>query len=161
MYSKRLISFMLAVLMICFLALPVQAEEFFATSNVTLVYGTNETFLIYIPSGFGFNNKKVVAEVSALDVMLEHGAVLNIGVTGNDYVDSWEVIDIVDKNKSLTYIIGTADGKDDVKNNSIILSVNAGESYDSQVSVQLYFEITDSMQPGNYNDMLTFVVDVN
>lgn len=155
MFFKRFLSVMLCVAMLMCFTIPVAADDISA-----IKYGAGESFIIIIPGGFCIGaSGKALADITVKDVMISHGSVLKVFVSGDDYNDSWEMINITNDSSKLTYTIGMSEGASDVKNNSVILYVNAGETVETTETI--YFTISDkSIASGYYNDVLTFVVDV-
>lgn len=132
------------------------------SQNTVVTYGMSEGFTVTIPTNFTIDeSKKATADVSASNVVIAHGSTLKVAVSGNDYVDSWELVDEEEATNTLTYTIGTTEGGNDIVNNSVVLSVGAGEAYNDTVEETMYFTVTDTLsKAGTYKDTLTFTVSV-
>ena len=130
--------------------------------NVTVTYGVSESFIVTIPSNFTIGQSgTATADVSASNVMISAGNVLDVYISGHDYSGSWELIDSNNNNNRLTYTIGTGAGLSNIVNNSVVLSVEAGEAYNSTVYETMHFTIVDELtSAGIYTDTLTFTVNV-
>ena len=129
--------------------------------NQTVVsYGMDESFVVVIPADFDLSsNGTTEAEVSASNVMIKDDTELVVFISGDDYVDNWELIDKNESDNRLVYTIGTTEGADDIVNNSEVLVVSAGEAYNNTVVEKMYFNIVDTVsQAGIYTDTLTFTV---
>lgn len=164
MYLKKILSGLLAFTMAIGLCLPVSAVEINSPSSeeVNITYGMNEGFIVTIPSNFSIDSSKMATvSVSATNVMIAHGSVLEVYISGDDYINSWELVDVEEPANTLTYTIGTEDGLSDIKNNSVVLSVASGVAYNSTVTETLHFTVVDELsKSGEYADTLTFTVDV-
>ncbi len=132
------------------------------SQNTVVTYGMSEGFTVTIPTNFTIDEtKKATADVSASNVVIAHGSTLKVAVSGNDYVDSWELVDEAEATNTLTYTIGTTEGGNDIVNNSVVLSVGAGEAYGSTVTETMHFTVIDELsKAGTYKDTLTFTVSV-
>lgn len=168
MKTKKILSFVLAAVMMLSMATTSFAVE--VTSNggsgeTVVTYGMDEGFTVTIPANFTIDStKKATADVSASNVMIAHGKVLEVTVSGDDYdvTGSWELIDEAEASNKLTYTIGTTEGGTDIVNNSVVLSVGAGEAYSSTVTETMHFTVIDELsKAGTYKDTLTFTVGVN
>ena len=133
------------------------------TQNTVVSYGMSEGFTVTIPTNFNIDDsRKATANVSASNVMIAHGAILEVTIRGNDWDGSWELIDAAEASNQLTYTIGTTEGGDDIVNNSVVLDVASGEAYGSEVAETLYFTVVDTLtKAGTYTDTLTFTVSVD
>lgn len=165
MFSKRILSSILCLVMLFSLCIPVSAASLSDTGNkdVTVTYGTSENFIVTVPANFEIDETaKAVAEISASDVMIASGSTLEVYISGDDYDGSWKLIDSAENNNTLTYVIGSSEGASDIINGSTVLTVEAGEAYDSTVSEKMYFEVIDTLsKSGIYTDTLTFIVEVS
>jgi len=166
MKNKKCISIILCILMIFTSVLSVSAASTMDTAgskDVNITYGVSQEFVVTIPTNFEIDtsSKAATAIVSASNVMISSNAVLEVSISGHDYADSWELIDETESANTLTYTIGTTAGATDIINNSVVLSVNAGEAYNSTVNETLYFTVVDELsKSGTYKDILTFNVQV-
>ena len=162
---KKLLSSALCLSMLLSTAIPAFATDLTeATSGQTIVtYGMSESFTVVIPGNFTIGNDgSANANVSAENVMLGANKSLAVTISGDDYVDKWELIDQAEASNKLTYTIGSTEGAADIVNDSIVLLVGAGEAYNSIVTETLYFTITDTLtKSGTYDDTLTFTVYVD
>jgi len=168
MKTKKILSFVLVAVIMLSMATTSFAVE--VTSNggsgeTVVTYGMDEGFTVTIPANFTIDStKKATADVSASNVMIAHGKVLEVAVSGDDYdvTGSWELIDEVEASNKLTYTIGTTEDGTDIVNNSVVLSVGAGEAYGSTVTETMHFTVIDELsKSGTYKDTLTFTVGVN
>ena len=132
------------------------------TQNTVVSYGMSEGFTVTIPTNFNIDDsRKATANVSASNVMIAHGATLKVTISGDDWGGSWELIDAAEASNQLTYTIGTTEGGNDIVNNSVVLSVGAGEAYNSTVTETMHFTVVDELsKAGEYSDTLTFTVSV-
>lgn len=132
------------------------------SQDVTVTYGMTEGFTVTIPTDFTINDTaKATAKVSASNVVIAHGSTLKVAVSGDDYVDSWELVDEAEADNTLTYTIGTTEGGNEITNGSIVLDVESGEAYGSTVTETMYFTVVDELaKAGTYTDTLTFTVSV-
>lgn len=129
--------------------------------NVTVTYGTNQSFVVTIPSNIVIDSEGAgEAEISASNVMIAFGKVLKVTVSGDDYVDKWELIDKNEPTNTLTYYIENP-AEEKIANGDVVLDVESGEAYNKTVSDIMYFWITDTItKAGEYTDTLTFTVTV-
>ena len=128
-----------------------------------ITYGMDQGFVVTIPADFTIytQTNKATAEVTASNVMIPDGTILEVAVSGNDYVNSWELVDTAEAGNRLDYIIGSTDGDDDIVNNGVVLAVDAGDAYNSTVTETMYFEVVDTLtKAGTYTDTLTFTVSI-
>ena len=162
---KKILSCVLCLAMIASMGVTSFAAEIDTdggSQETVVTYGMAEGFTVTIPTNFTIDDsKKATANVSASDVMIAHGATLEVTISGNDYVDSWELIDTAEVTNQLTYTIGSTDGGSDIVNGSVVLSVASGEAYNSTVTETMYFTVVDELsKAGEYTDTLTFTVSV-
>ena len=164
---KKILSFILCIAMILSMSVTALASNitFDGGVNETLVtYGMSEGFTVTIPTDFTIDNSgETSAEVSASHVMLAHGNILEVTVSGHDYesTGSWELVDEAEATNMLTYTIGSTDGASDIVNNSVVLAVEAGEAWDETITKIMYFTVVDELiNAGNYKDTLTFTVGI-
>ena len=133
------------------------------SQNVVVSYGMSQSFVVTIPGevNFGMSDYTKV-QLSAENIIIPHGTTLEVKVSGDDYVDKWELIDTVEASNKLTYTIGSDNfDTDDIVNNSVVLSVASGEAADSMVRKTIYFYLVDEVtKAGSYTDTLTFTVSV-
>ena len=126
-------------------------------------YGMDQGFVVIIPADFEIDSSnKAEAEVIAMNVMIADGTSLKVYVSGDDYNGRWELVDEAESANTLGYIIGSEEDGNDILNNGVVLSVNAGEAYDSTVIEKMYFKVVDTItKAGNYNDTLTFTLEID
>lgn len=167
MKTKKILSLVLAAIMMLSMTTTSFAADISTdggSQEVKVTYGMNEGFTVTIPTNFTIDeSKKATANVSASNVMIAHGKVLEVSVSGDDYdtTGSWELIDEAEAANKLTYTIGTTEGGADIVNNSVVLSVGAGEAYGSTVTEIMHFTVIDELsKAGTYKDTLTFTVSV-
>lgn len=162
---KKTLSMALALTLALSLAVPAFATDITVDGGVgetVVTYGTSQGFTVTIPADFTIDSatQKASADVEAENVLIPYGKTLNVRISGDDYVDSWELIDTAEASNQLTYNIGTTEGGDDIVNNSVVLSVASGNT--SGATETLYFEVIDTLtKAGTYTDTLTFTVSVD
>lgn len=167
---KKTISLLLVLVLMLAVAMPVFATEI--TTDATgsnagetvVTYGFSQSFLVVIPADFEISSstKMATADIKASDVVLAYGKTLNVKISGHDYDDAWELIDVASADNKLEYTIGTSEGANDIVNNSVVLSVAAGDNWDSEVVETMYFKVIDNnTTAGQYSDTLTFTVSVD
>jgi len=160
---KKLLSGVLCLSMLCSLCLPVAAAEITTPSSgeTTVTYGMDESFLVVIPGDFNIRRDVESVYILAQNVMLGANKILEVSISGDDYINGWELIDISETSNRISYAIGTTVGSNNIMNGSVVLSVNAGEAYNSIVSENLFFTILDNLtRSGIYRDTLTFTVNI-
>lgn len=155
MFLRKFLSIILCVSMLFCFTIPVAAND------APIEYGVNEKFVLIIPCGFYIGSSgKAVAVITVEDIILSHGNSLMVSISSKNYDGSWKLIDIQNDDNKVTYTIGSKEGENDISNNSEILYIDAGTH--SEESKTIYFTISDkSIDSGYYNDVLTFIVDVN
>jgi hypothetical protein len=164
---KKTLSLGLALVLALSMAVPAFAADITVdggSGETVVTYGTSQGFTVTIPADFAIDTatKKATAKVSAENVLIPYGKVLNVRVSGHDYTDKWELIDTAEATNKLTYTIGTSEGASDIVNHSVVLGVASGEAYGSEVAKSLYFQVTDTLtKAGTYTDTLTFTVSVD
>jgi hypothetical protein len=133
------------------------------SEDVKVTYGVTQAFTVTIPADFTIDQatNKAVAQVSASNVMIEANSVLEVTINGHDYTDKWELVDTAESSNKLDYTIGKTEGASDIVNGSVVLSVAAGEAFDSTVAQDMHFTVVEELtKAGTYNDTLTFNVNV-
>ena len=163
---KKYVSMVLSIAMMLTLVLPVNAETINTTDSqdVLVTYGVSQGFLVTIPTDFDIStqSKSAIAEVSATNVMIGANSILEVSVSGHDYTTKWELIDETESSNKLTYTIGSTAGGTDIVNNSVVLSVNPGEAYNSTKTEIIHFTVVDDLtKSGTYKDVLTFNVEIS
>lgn len=132
------------------------------SQDVTVSYGMSQSFVVTIPSSINIADVSEIAslEVSASNVVIPHGTVLEIVITGDDYVSDWELIDTAENTNKLRYAI-LAEDTTVVRSGDVVLSVASGEAPNSTVSEDLAVAIMENVtKAGSYTDTLTFTVSV-
>lgn len=160
---KRIITFMLSLVMVCSLAVPGLAAELTtngASSETTLTYGVSESYIVTVPeSAYIGENKQGVLEVSITNAMLSSNAILNVYITGTSYTNgNWYLTDTAAATNKLPYTITSNNAT--LAHNDIVLSVSAGEAWNRTVTAVMTLALTgDVTQSGQYSDQLTFRVE--
>ena len=156
---KKSISLALALALVTSMVVPIFASG--NSKDATVSYNPGMSYSVSIPESVVISpeTNKGVAEVSATEISLASGYSLEMTVSSNDYADtnSWELVDKSNSSNTLTYIIGTSEGVNDIVNNSVILTA---DDTDTEVTETLYFTLQDTnAKPANYEDTLTFTVN--
>ena len=163
MKFKKLLSGMLCLAMLASTCISATAAQITSASsqNVVISYNMDQSFLVVIPANFNLSDNKATADVSASNVLIPDSSSLQVTINGDDYVDSWELINEEESSDSLTYTIGSSVGGNDIINNSVVLSVGSGDAFNSTVSKTMYFTVIDTLSnAGTYRDTLTFTVNI-
>lgn len=163
---KKKLSIVLALALACSMAVPAFATDITTdggAGETVVTYGTSQGFVVTIPADFEIDDSaKATADVSAENVLLPYGKTLNVRISGDDYDDKWELIDVAEDTNRLEYTIGTTDGGDDIVNNSVVLAVASGDYHDSVKTETMHFTVVDTItKAGTYSDTLTFTVSVD
>lgn len=133
--------------------------DVFAIENEAIKYGADESFVIVIPPGFSFDkSKEYITNISAQDVLISDNKILKVSVYSDNYNNGWRAENVMEEDNYIFYEIGT-DDKYLVDLDTVILFVNSGEKYNSEIAQELYFRVA-SKGSGNYYDILTFVSHV-
>ena len=161
---KKITTLFLVFAIVCSSVIPAFAAELThdgATSaETTLTYGVSESYIVTVPEASNIGNDGVGSlSVSISDAMLASNAVLDVYITGNSYTSGvWHLTDTANNNNKLAYTIkknGTA-----IAHNDVVLSVAAGEAYNSTVVATLNLALIDNVtHAGRYADTLTFRVE--
>lgn len=165
--SLKIISTIISMFMIIsFLTPTVKATTISTeTSGETVVsYGMDESFIVTIPSRLRISYESDTGEmdISASNVMIGDGKVLEVTISSENYNNRWELEYTRTPYTRLTYRIGTTEYGRDIVNNSVVLSVAAGEAYNSTVTQTLYVYVSETLRySGTYKDYLTFTVSIN
>lgn len=132
--------------------------------ETTVIYNVSDSYLISIPETFDLKQDEEVSRtVYAEDIYIGYGMELRIKISGANCLDdgSWYITGESPENTSnkYEYTIGTKTELEDVKDESVIISVQAGDlDGDSQT---LFFNLKDTVtKPGVYSDTLTFSVSI-
>lgn len=164
---KKVLSMILAVMLVVSMIPAAYATEIGVdgaqTANTTVTYGLAEGYTVIIPDAIAIgSNGTGTGTLKASNVVIDSSETLNIKISGQDYVDAWELIDKADATNKLTYNIGKTAGASDVANNAIVLSCASGEHWNDEMAVTLYFKIAgDLTKSGAYEDTLTFTVSID
>lgn len=164
---KKIVSVLLALVMALSLGVSAFATDVTVdgsqSADTTVTYGLDSSYLVVIPESvvIDTNTHKGEATVSAENVLLGYGETLNITVANAENEDKWYLVDKTAADNTLEYTIGKTDGAADVTNESVVLSVAAGDKWNEKVEQALYFELAEDVtKAGDYSDTLTFTVDV-
>lgn len=165
MIFKKILSTLLCLSMMFGTAMPIAAATVTREneSDVLLTYSSEENFVITIPADFTIDPSTgtATASVSASNVFIPDKSILNVNIHSDNYNVNWSLTDIEESANILRYSIGTEAWKSNIFNNSIVLSVESGEAYDSVISQTLYFKVLDALsKAGIYKDTLTFSVEL-
>ena len=133
------------------------------SQEVLVSFGMQEGFIVNIPSGIYIDSetKTGQATIEAAEVILKRDSILQVMVSGHDYIDKWELIDNSEDIR-LHYTIGSTKNGYDIHNNSILLSISGNDGVNLSASKTIYFTVIDEvLSSGNYSDVLTFTVDIH
>lgn len=166
---KKIISGILCLVMMLSTNIPTFAAEInmnnSQTTETTVVYGPDSEYTVTIPESIiiPYNKGKgdsTTITVSASNVMINDGNNLNVSISGQ--TDSkWKLTNIADNNNNIEYIIGTTENGNDIIENSNILTVSAGDYWNSAKSATLYLTVNeDASNTGNYTGIITFTVSI-
>lgn len=166
---KKAVSLALALVMVMSMSIGAFAAEIGITGNQssdTLVtYGPGSGYTVVIPESIvipysaGKGDSATVA-VSASNVMIDYGTTLTVSISGQDD-GKWQLVDAANNTNTIEYIIGTTAAGNDVVEDSDVLTVPAGDYWDSTKSSTLHLTVNENVvKTGNYSDTLTFTVDV-
>lgn len=142
--------------------LAVSATNDEITSSTKISYGMDESFTMIIPSIFRIDEikKETNADLLIENVMINTNSILKIYIKSDNYKDNWQLFNIQDKNDKMIYFIRLDGEKNNLINNDLILTINSGEAYNSQIKRILKFILDKTIKSGNYTDTLTFVTNV-
>ena len=159
MKTKKILSLVLSFAMLLIMATTVNAQRLINNgerANVTVTYGADMAFIVTIPASVSINAVGIgTATITASDVLIPVGRNLEVRVSGDDYVDNWELINQSDATNKLRYFIYKE--SDEIINNSLVMSVAPGEAYNSSKSTTLTFSVDGAPSTADsYVDTLTF-----
>lgn len=159
---KKVLSVFITSLIIVFCTTFVVFATEDNSAKLIVSYDMNESYTVVIPADFTIGSSgKASADITASNVVIDDGKFLEISITGDDYIDSWLLIDTENSSNFITYAIGSEEDGNDIENNSVVLSISAGEIYDSTITKTLYFSIEDEItKSGTYVDTLTFTANI-
>lgn len=159
---KKVLSVFITSLIIVFCTTFVVFATEDNSAKLIVSYDMNESYTVVIPADFTIGSSgKASADITASNVVIDDGKFLEISITGDDYIDSWLLIDTKNSSNFITYAIGSEEDGNDIENNSVVLSISAGEIYDSTITKTLYFSIEDEItKSGTYVDTLTFTANI-
>lgn len=156
---KKLLTLVLAVLMLCSVSVTAFAADLDKGNNVgsmTVSYGVDEGYVVTIPADVTVSTDGVETTLSASNVLLPDGKTLNVSVASAngfklEYADSKIPYTVSVGNTEQTNVTFTA------------LSITSGTT---SGSVKLTFKTTNAdiagaTKAGNHTDTLTFTCGVN
>lgn len=158
---KKILSFVLAATMLFSMASVVFADD----SKTTLIkYGVNDVYEVSIPPEINLDingQGEAIIEVGGT-FLIPYKSALEVYISGSDYTDRWELVDVKDSTNKLGYRMSTSSNAD-IKNNDLLLKVNSGTDVSvSSATETIEFNVYDKLsKSGNYSDVLTFTVIIN
>ena len=159
---RKIISCVLCLAMVLSMGMTAFAADISidgGSQNVTVTYGTSESFLVTIPASITILDEVSDFQISASNVMIGANKELVVEINGDDYVDKWELIDVANPDNRLEYAIQGPNGN--VKNNDTVLSVLSGEAHDSTKTADFVFvRMDEATKSGTYTDTLTFTSEI-
>lgn len=160
---RKLTTLLLAMTMLCSCVLPAFAAEITTngdSANTTVQYGASEGYIVTVPDSAvigddGLGN----ITVSISNALLASQSTLNVYISSDSFTNGyWNLTNTTQPNEKLKYSIKK--NSTNIANNDIVLSVAAGEAWDSTVSATLALQLQDTVtQAGLYQDTLTFTVE--
>lgn len=166
---KKAMSLALALVMVMSMSIGAFAAEIgitgSQTTNTTVTYGPGSGYTVVIPESIAIpysagKGDATTVTVSASNVMIDYGTTLSVAITGQDD-GSWMLVDTTNAANTIEYIIGTTAGASDVVEGTDVLTVPAGDYWNSTKSATLHLTVNENVvKTGNYSDTLTFTVDV-
>ena len=156
---KKIVSFCLVLCIIFSLGTTALAanitEDSAQSSNMTVMYGVEDSYVITIPDNVTFDD---TLTVSATNVMLSSSTALFVYIHGDSFANGmWHLTDVAEADNQLGYMI--SDGLTTIHPDDAVLYVATGEAYNSTVSTNLYLSLAeDATIAGTYTDILTFTV---
>lgn len=164
MKTKKIISFALAMIMLLSITITASAQRIVHDGDfkhVTVTYGVDMEFIVTIPANIQINAAGIgSAEITASNVFLPVDRNLEVAVSGDDYVDKWEIINQSDSENKIQYFI--YNGAEEVNNNDVVLLVSPGEAYDSTKTTNLTLSIDGvPTTADSYIDTLTFTASLS
>ncbi len=156
---KKLLSFVLAAMMLCSVSVATFATNLNEGNNVgaiTVSYGVSEGYVVTIPADVIISTAGVESILSASSVLIPDGKTLTVSVTSeNNY-------NLEYANSQIPYTI-LVDETEQTNATFTALSVVSGTTSDS---VTMVFKTTDeniakATKSGNHTDTLTFTCTIN
>ena len=130
------------------------------SANTTLQYGMDVGYIVEIPDAIRVDASGAgSASVKISNALLPSGTRLDVTILGNSYEDgAWHMKDTQDANNKLGYTI--TGNSVEFASGDVVLTVNAGEAYNSTKTCGLQLRIIDAItKAGTYTDTLTFTVE--
>ena len=130
------------------------------SANTTLQYGMDVGYIVEIPDAIRVDASGAgSASVKISNALLPSGTRLDVTILGNSYADgAWHMKDTQDANNKLGYTI--TGNSVEFASGDVVLTVNAGEAYNSTKTCGLQLRIIDAItKAGTYTDTLTFTVE--
>lgn len=167
---KKMLSVILAFVLVMSMATTVFAADAEITTGgnqsaeTVVTYDMTEGYTVIIPESVVIDatTKKGTAIVGAENIVIAYGKTLNVTISGDDYADAWELIDVADATNKVKYLIGTTEGGEDIVNESVVLTSAAGDNWNSKVEETIYFSLGEDVEKaGSYEDTLTFTVSID
>lgn len=130
----------------------------------TLVtYGVEKSYTVVIPDNVNIPDYQVpgIATIAVVKALLNSRETLSVYITGDSYVSSQAAWMLTSNNHAPELYYHVIANNEQLAHNDLVLSVKAGEAWNSTVSKVLNFElITKPEHAGLYTSALTFVVDI-
>lgn len=131
--------------------------------KTVITYGVSDGFKVIIPADFNITeDAEETQTISASDVYIAYGKTLSVSLTGANFDEAeskWYLVDEANAANKIEYTIGATSGATDVKNESIVLEVDAGNVEGEEA--KLYFNVVEAPKiAGTYKDTLSFTVTV-
>lgn len=156
---KKLLTLVLAVLMLCSVSVTAFAADLDKGNNVgsmTVSYGVEESYVVTIPADVTVSTAGVERELSASSVLLPDGKTLTVSVaSANGFKLEYA-------GSKIPYTVSVGDAKQTTATFTA-LSITSGTT---SGSVKLTFKTTEAdiagaTKSGNHTDTLTFTCGVN
>ena len=166
---KKALSLGLALIMAMSMSIGVFAAEIGVTGSQTtdtlVSYGPGSGYTVVIPESIIIPYSKgkgdaTTIEISASNVMIDYETNLIVSIAGQDD-GKWQLVDVSNNDNTIEYIIGSTTAGNDIVEDSTVLSVPAGDYWDSTKSATLHLTVNENVvKTGNYSDIITFTVDI-
>ena len=167
---KKILSTILCLAMVVSMSVTAFAAEIgitgSQTTNTTVTYGPGSGYTVVIPESIAIpysagRGDAATVTVSASNVMIDYGTTLSVSIAGQDD-GKWQLVDASNNANTIEYIIGSTAAGNNIVENSTVLSVPAGDYWNSTKSATLHLTVNENVvKTGNYSDTLTFTVDVD
>ena len=156
---KKLLSLVLAVMMLCSVSVTAFAADLDKGNNVgtmTVSYGVAEGYVVTIPADVSVNTAGVETTLSASSVLLPDGKTLTVSVASTNNFN------LEYAGSKIPYTVSVGETKQTTATFTA-LSITSGTT---SGSVKLTFKTTDAdiakaTKSGNHTDTLTFTCGVN